>query len=92
MLEECGLDYETHWGDIGQGDQFDPDFLEISPNQKIPAPVKIDGSACLTWSSASTDAERSFYSSCGCHLFWRRGGTTQWPSSRQAPTIPRGFA
>jgi GST-like protein len=43
MLEECGLDHEEHWVDIDKGEQFDPDFLKISPNNKIPALVDHDG-------------------------------------------------
>jgi GST-like protein len=43
MLEECGLPYQTHAVDIGAGDQFAPDFLKISPNNKIPAIVDSDG-------------------------------------------------
>lgn len=45
MLEECGLDYRAHGVDIGAGAQFDPDFLRISPNNKIPAIVDHDGPA-----------------------------------------------
>jgi len=37
MLEECGLDYETHLLNLGKGDQFDPAFMAISPNAKMPA-------------------------------------------------------
>ena len=37
MLEECGLAYRAIPVDIGAGDQFKPDFLAISPNNKIPA-------------------------------------------------------
>ncbi|CAN5366524.1 glutathione S-transferase N-terminal domain-containing protein [soil metagenome] len=37
MLEECGLPYRLHPVNIGKGDQFAPDFLAISPNNKIPA-------------------------------------------------------
>ncbi len=37
MLEECGLDYKTHLMRLGEGDQFKPDFLKISPNAKMPA-------------------------------------------------------
>lgn len=41
MLEECGLrlgrDWKVHPVNIGAGDQFQPDFLQISPNNKIPA-------------------------------------------------------
>lgn len=43
MLEECGLHYVEHWVDIDAGDQFEPDFLAISPNNKIPAIVDHDG-------------------------------------------------
>ncbi len=43
MLEECGLPYRVHAVDIGAGDQFKPAFLEISPNNKIPAIVDQDG-------------------------------------------------
>jgi GST-like protein len=43
MLEECGLPYTVHAIDIGAGDQFTPGFLEISPNNKIPAIVDTDG-------------------------------------------------
>jgi GST-like protein len=43
MLEECGLAYRTHHIDIGNGDQFTPDFLKISPNNKIPAITDSDG-------------------------------------------------
>jgi GST-like protein len=50
MLEECGLrlgrDWQVHPVNIGQGDQFQSEFLRISPNNKIPAlvdPVGPDG-------------------------------------------------
>ena len=43
MLEECGLPYRVHHIDIGAGDQFTPEFLAISPNNKIPAIVDGDG-------------------------------------------------
>ena len=40
LLEELGLDYEVHPINIGQGDQKTPEFLRISPNNKIPAIVE----------------------------------------------------
>ncbi len=43
MLEECGLDYEVIAVDINKGEQFDPEFLKISPNNRIPAIVDRDG-------------------------------------------------
>ncbi len=43
MLEETGLDYRLHWVDLRKGEQFDPDFLRISPNNKIPVILDRDG-------------------------------------------------
>jgi GST-like protein len=43
MLEECGLPYHVTPVNIGAGDQFKPEFLAISPNNKIPAIVDSDG-------------------------------------------------
>jgi GST-like protein len=37
FLEEAELPYEIHPINIGKGDQFQPDFLKISPNNRIPA-------------------------------------------------------
>ena len=37
FLEEAGLDYTLHPVDISAGDQFEPDFLAISPNNRMPA-------------------------------------------------------
>lgn len=43
MLEELGVPYTLHWVAIGRGEQFRPDFLAISPNNKIPAIVDPEG-------------------------------------------------
>ncbi|MGA2550208.1 MAG: glutathione binding-like protein [Burkholderiaceae bacterium] len=43
MLEECGLPYRVHAIDIGAGAQFEPEFLKISPNNKIPAITDSEG-------------------------------------------------
>ena len=43
MLEETGLDYRVKPVNIGQGEQFAPEFLKISPNNRIPAIVDNDG-------------------------------------------------
>lgn len=43
MLEELGVPYEVIPVDIGKGAQFDPEFLKISPNNKMPAIVDPDG-------------------------------------------------
>lgn len=42
MLEETRLDYTVYPINIAKNDQFDPDFLKISPNNKIPAIVDHD--------------------------------------------------
>jgi GST-like protein len=43
MLEEVGLEYELHPVNILEGEQFDPAFIAISPNNRIPAIVDTDG-------------------------------------------------
>lgn len=43
FMEEAGLPYQVHPVDIGNGDQFKPDFLKLSPNNKMPAIVDPDG-------------------------------------------------
>jgi GST-like protein len=43
MLEETGLPYTIHPVNIGKGDQFKPEFLAISPNNKMPAIVDPNG-------------------------------------------------
>ena len=45
MLEECGLEYRTVPVNIGKGDQFKPEFLAISPNNRMPAIVDHDSPA-----------------------------------------------
>ena len=42
LLEELGVDYNTIMVNIGKGDQFKPDFLVISPNNRMPAIVDHD--------------------------------------------------
>ncbi len=42
MLEECGLPYELRFVNILRGEQFAPEFLALSPNNKIPALVDRD--------------------------------------------------
>ncbi len=42
-IEELGIQYIMHPVNIGKGEQFEPEFLKISPNNKIPALVDQDG-------------------------------------------------
>jgi len=43
MLEECALPYQVRYINIGAGEQFAPEFLKISPNNRMPAIVDPDG-------------------------------------------------
>jgi GST-like protein len=58
LLEELGLPYETKMVNIGKGDQFKPEFLAISPNNRMPAivdhdvtgdPVSVFESGAIMW-------------------------------------------
>jgi glutathione S-transferase len=88
-LEELGLPYEIHPVNIGAGDQFKPDFLAISPNNRMPAIVDPDGpdgeplsifesGAILQYLSRKTgklygDTERE-RAEIDSWLFWQMGG------------------
>ncbi len=88
MLEECGLPYRIRFVDITRGAQFDPAFVRISPNNKIPALVEeaaAGGPVSLFESGAILQylAERSgrFLPAgaavryrCLAWLFWQVGG------------------
>jgi len=52
MLEEIGMDYEVHAINITKGEQHDPKFLEIAPNNKIPVIVDRDNGLSLMESGA----------------------------------------
>jgi glutathione S-transferase len=52
MLEECGLAYNAIAVNIGRGDQFTGEFLDISPNNRIPAIVDHDPEISLFESGA----------------------------------------
>jgi len=60
FLEEAGLDYKISRLDIGKGDQFKPDYLKISPNNRMPAiidhkpadggaPISVFESGAILW-------------------------------------------
>ena len=52
MLEELGLEYKVHAVNITRDEQFKPEFLEISPNNKIPALVDREEGCALMESGA----------------------------------------
>jgi GST-like protein len=88
MLEECGLPYTLHPVDIAKGDQFEPAFLRLSPNNRIPAIVdsSADGGPLSVFESGAillylADKTGRFVP-CGTHarcdalqwLFWQMAG------------------
>ena len=85
MLEECELEYHTVPVDIGRGDQFRPEFLEISPNNRMPAIVDHDtgvsvfeGGAILIYLAEKSERllprdQQSRFETLQW-LFWQSGG------------------
>ena len=57
-LEEMGLPYTVHAVDIGKDEQFKPEFLKISPNNRIPAIVDRDNGLSLMESGRDPDLSR----------------------------------
>ncbi|MGN6749379.1 MAG: glutathione S-transferase N-terminal domain-containing protein [Xanthobacteraceae bacterium] len=43
MLEETKLPYKEHFVDVWKGEQYNPDFIKINPNSKIPTIVDHEG-------------------------------------------------
>ena len=87
MLEEAGLDYKMVPINIGKDEQFDPEFLKISPNNKIPAIVDHDNhdfslfetGAILLYLAEKTGqvlnaADRDVYWRTIEWLMWQMGG------------------
>ena len=87
MLEEAGLDYKMVPINIGKDEQFDPEFLKISPNNKIPAIVDHDNhdfslfetGAILMYLAEKTGqflntADRDVYWRTIEWLMWQMGG------------------
>lgn len=88
-LEEMDLPYEVHPVNIGAGEQFTPDFLAISPNNRMPAivdPESTDGAPISVFESGAilqylTRKSGRFFGSdertrveVGQWLFWQMGG------------------
>ncbi|MBU2531216.1 MAG: glutathione S-transferase N-terminal domain-containing protein [Alphaproteobacteria bacterium] len=73
MLEETGLDYKTFPIDISKDEQFAPDFLKISPNNRIPAIVDQDNGLSLFESGAILQ-----YLAQKTGQFWPAEGEAHW--------------
>lgn len=88
-LEEMGLEYESIAVDIGKDEQFDPAFLEISPNNRIPAMV--DGETKLFESGAILMylAEKSgkFMPAYGSDQYWKMMQWLMWQMGGFGPML-----
>jgi GST-like protein len=73
MLEECGIDYAAHPVDINKEEQFKPEFLKISPNNRIPAIVDRDTGLALFESGAIL-----MYLADKTGKFWSREAGARW--------------
>ncbi len=89
LLEELGLDYETHAIDITKDDQFAPDFLKISPNNKIPAIVDRDTGFALMESGAIMLylADRQGKFTCDGTERWRMVEWLMWQMGGLGPML-----
>lgn len=72
-LEEMGLEYTTHTVDIREDEQLKPEFLKISPNNKIPAIVDQDNGLVLMESGAIL-----MYLAEKTGKFWPQDFETKW--------------
>ncbi len=73
LLEELALPYEVHAINIGKDEQFAPDFLKISPNNRIPAIVDRDNGLTLFESGAIM-----MYLAEKTGQFWPQKGDAKW--------------
>ncbi|MGI9384599.1 MAG: glutathione S-transferase N-terminal domain-containing protein [Methyloligellaceae bacterium] len=73
MLEELGIEYKTHSVNIGEGQQHEPGFLEIAPNNKIPAIIDHDTGMHLMESGAIL-----MYLADKTGQFWPQDFETKW--------------
>ena len=73
MLEECGLEYTVHPIDITKNEQFQPHFLKISPNNRIPAIIDRGTSRALFESGAIL-----MYLAEKTGKFWPKDEATRW--------------
>ena len=94
LLEELGLPYEVHPVNIGEGDQFAPEFLEIAPNNKIPAvrhresgTTIFESGAIMIWLAeregrflGAEDEKASVLAwlMCARHISWARPRCMRW--------------
>ena len=94
-LEEFGLDYEVITVDINKDEQFSPEFLSISPNNKIPAIVDgdvslFDSGAILLYLAHKTGELAQRLGGLGC-VFGRQRPAIVHPVCQEDDDLALGF-
>jgi GST-like protein len=88
-LEEMGLEYQTHLINIGNDDQFSPEFLSISPNNKIPAITDGDTSVFESGAILMYLARKSgqFLAPEGTAQYWKTMEWMMWQMGGYGPML-----
>ncbi len=90
-LEEMGLDYNVHPVDIAKDEQYEPSFLEISPNNKIPAIVDQDTGLSLMESGAIllylANKTGTYMPKTGSEDYWRCIEWLMWQMGGFGPML-----
>ena len=88
-LEEMGLEYKSHAIDITKDEQFAPNFLKISPNNRIPAIVDEDNSIFESGAILMYLAEKTnlFAPEYGSHEYWQMMQWLMWQMGGFGPMI-----
>ncbi len=93
LLEELGISYEIRFVDIGKNEQFQPDFLAISPNNKVPALVdsEADGGPLSIFESGAimtylADKYGKFLAPSG-HARWKALEWLYWQVGGLGPMV-----
>jgi GSH-dependent disulfide-bond oxidoreductase len=92
MLEETGIEYTTHTIHIGKDEQFDPDFLKISPNNKIPAIVDRDNNDYSLFETGAillylAEKTGKFLNTTDRDAYWRTMEWLMWQMGGYGPIL-----
>ena len=89
LLEELGVDYTAHAIDISKDEQFDPEFLKIAPNNRIPAIVDHDNGLALMETGAIMMylADKHGRFACQGAEYWRMMEWLMWQMGGLGPML-----
>ena len=91
LLEELGIEYNTHSVNIGKDEQFDPEFLKISPNNKIPAILDTDNNYPLFETGAIllylAEKHGKFLNTKDRDAYWRTMEWLMWQMGGFGPIL-----